>query len=239
MGANNASRENMRFFRIVGMANKADVAGRRAICEVTKGADGKYVASEWFNNITGWITKLEQKEFEWEGKKSKILVIQLTDSEGICQIECSLSGPSYSIINSLIGADLTREVEISAWIKDEKYVNAALKYADGEKCEWIIPTEDQPKPVEYKKPSGEMDKDFTNVKEFWCNQFLAISPKATRNNFTGVVASAPQAAAVEVEAPVNAPAPTQEATAAQESAPVATEAAVEVSAEEEDLDLPF
>lgn len=236
MGANNASRENMRFFRIVAKADKADQAGRRAICEVTKGADGKYVASEWFNNITGWITKLEQKEFEWEGKKSKILVIQLTDSDGICQIESSLSGPSYSIINSLIGADLTREVEISAWIKDEKYVNAALKYADGEKCEWIIPVEDQPKPVEYKKPSGEMDKDFTNVKEFWANQFLALSSKATRNNFTGTVASAPQAPIMEVEAPVNAP--TQEANTAQE--PVQALLVEEVVIADEEIDdLPF
>jgi hypothetical protein len=237
MGANNASRENMRFFRIVGKADKADVAGKRAICEVKKGADGKYFASEWFNNITGWITKLEQKEFEWEGKKSKIAVIQLTDSEGICQIEASMSGPAYSIINSLISADLTREVEISAWIKDEKYVNASLKYADGEKCEWAISIEEQPKPVDYKKPSGEMDKDYTNVKNYWSGQLLMLSQKATKSNFTGVVASAPQAAAVEVNAPVNAPA--QEATTAQESAPVATEAAVEVVAEEEDIDLPF
>jgi len=226
MGANNASRENMRFFRIVAKADKADQAGRRAICEVTKGADGKYVASEWFNNITGWITKLGQKEFEWEGKKSKILVIQLTDSDGICQIEASLSGPFFAIINSLIGADLTREVEISAWIKDEKYVNASLKYADGDKCEWAIPVEDQPKPVEYKKPSGEMDKDFTNVKEFWSNQFLALASKATKSNFTGTVASTPQAPIMEVEAPVNAPA--QEANTTQKAAPVKAPAVEEV-----------
>jgi hypothetical protein len=236
MGANNASKENMRFFRIVAKAENVDVEGRRAICEMKKGADGKYVVAEWFNNLTGWVTKLEQKEFEWKGEKSKILVIQLTDSDGVYQIEASMSGPSYSIINSLIGADLTKEIEISAWVKDDKdkkYVNASLKYANGEKCEWVIPIEDQPKPVDFRTPSGKMEKDYENVKSFWSNQFLAIAPKATKGNFTGVVASAPQATAVEVNAPVNAP--TQEATAAQESAPVATEAAVE----EEDQELPF
>ena len=233
MGANNASRENMRFFRIVAKADKVDVEGRRAICEIKKGADGKYVASEWFSNLTGWITKLEQKEFEWQGEKSKILVIQLTDSDGIYQIEASMSGPSYSIINSLIGADLTREIEISAWVKDDKdkkYVNASLKYADGEKCEWVIPIEDQPKPVDFKTPSGKMEKDYENVKAFWSERFLSLSPKATKNNFTGVVASAPQAEVMEVEAPVNVP--VQEANTTQEPAPVATEAAV---VEEEDL----
>jgi hypothetical protein len=186
MGANQSSRDNMKFFRIVAKAEKADIKGKRAICEIKKQGT-EYVVSEWFNNITGWITGLEIKEVEYQGKKNKILVMQLTDSDGVCQIEFSLSGAAYSLINCLIGADLTKEVEISAWIKDDKYVNASVKYTSGEKCEWSIPIEEQPKPVEFTKPSGEKEKDFANVKNWWLEKFVSIKGKATKANFKGEI----------------------------------------------------
>ena len=190
MGANQSSNENVRFFRLVAKAEKADIKGRRAICQIKKQGT-EYVISEWFNNITGWITSLDIKEVEYQGKKNKILVMQLTDSDGVSQIEFSLSGAAYSLINSLINADLSKEVEVSAWIKDEKYVNASVKYTDGSKCEWSIPIADQPKPVEFTKPSGEKEKDYANVKEWWLNKFISVKPKAVKSNFGGVVASKP------------------------------------------------
>lgn len=190
MGANQSSRDNMDFYRLVAKAEKADIKGKRAICQIKK-VDNEYVQSEWFGNITGWITGLEVKEVEYQGKKNKILVMQVADASGVSQIEASLSGASYAIINCLLNADLTKEVEISAWIKDDKYVNASVKYTSGEKCEWSIPFEEQPKPIEFEKPSGEKDKDYTNVKAWWLEKFISIKGKAVKSNFKGEVKQQP------------------------------------------------
>lgn len=185
MAANQSSQVNKRFFKLIAKAEKADIEGKKAICELVK--DGEtYRAKEWFSSLSGYITGLSTKELEYQGKKNKIIVMELTDNEGVFQLEFSFSGASYSIINSLLGADFTKEFEIGAWIKDGKYVNTSVKYLGGEKVSWALQLADQPKPFEFEHPvSKKMEKDFTNVTNFWIEKFESLIPKAVKSNFKG------------------------------------------------------
>jgi hypothetical protein len=198
MAANQQTSQNKRFFKLIAKAEKADLEGKKAICEQVK--DGEtYRVKDWYSSLSGFITGLSTKELEYQGKKNKIIVMELTDSEGVFQLEFSFSGASYSIINSLLGADFTKEFEIGAWIKDGKYVNTSVKYVGGEKVNWVLQIADQPKPFEFEHPvSHKMEKDFTNVTNFWIEKFESLTGKAVKSNFKGNFA-APQNAHTSAE----------------------------------------
>lgn len=188
MAANQNTASNRRYFKLIAKMENVDIKTKRCIVENIK-KDTEYVHGEWFSSLSGFITELKTKDIEYQGKTNKIIVMELTDSSGICQLEFSFSGASYSIINSLLTADLTKEVEVSAWLKDEKYVNCSLKYAGGQKIDWEVAIADQPKPQEYQHPiTKKMEKDFTNVLEFWVGKFESVRGKAVKSNFGGQIA---------------------------------------------------
>lgn len=186
MGANSNTSVGKRFFKLIAKAEKGNASTKQVICEQVKQGD-KYVVSDWYSSLSGYITAINTKEIEYQGSKSKIICLELTDASGVCQLDFSFSGASYSIINSLLGADFTKEMEISAWVKDGKYVNCGVKYSNGEKASWKLSIADQPKPIEYKTPSGKVEKDYTNVKTFWEDALNSIKGKAVKSNFKGVI----------------------------------------------------
>lgn len=188
MGANQNQSVNKRFFRLIAKAENTNLKEKKCIVEKVKKGD-TYADGEWFSSLSGFITSITIKEIEYQGKKNKLIVIEITDNNGVCQLEFSFSGASYSIINSLQNADLTKEVDISGWVKDGKYVNCALKYTDGTKCEWAYQTDQQPKPIAYTNPSGEELKDFKNVKDFWEGLLEKVKGNAVKSNFKGVAAA--------------------------------------------------
>ena len=193
MGANQSTHTNRRFFKLIAKAEKANQKDRKVIVEQIKRGT-EWTNGEWYSSLSGYITKLETKEIEYQGKKSKLISIELTDSDGVCQVDFGFSGAAYGIINCLVNADFKKELEISGWIKDEKYVNATVKYAGGDKADWAFSIDDQPKPIPFTKPSGEVEKDFTNVKKFWEAELDKLKPKATSANFGGVKKEAVKAA---------------------------------------------
>ena len=194
MGEISRSNENINFYKLIAKAEKTDLKERTAICKVVKKGD-EYVAEKFLPGISGFITKAEVKEFEYENKKQKKFVLQLSDSNGICQLEFTPTNAAQGVINCLIDADFTKEISIEAWVtkpndKNMQFVNACAKYlGDSDSIAWVIEKKDHPKPVEFTKPSGEIDFDSTNVRNFWIQQFTEnIIPKAVKSNFAGTVA---------------------------------------------------
>lgn len=185
MGANQSSQESARYFKLVAKAEKADPDGKKAICEVVKVGE-KYENGDWFSSLSGFITHMEIKEFTYENEVKKKCVVRITDKDGTCQLEFSFNFATYGLINAMLGLDFKREVEISAWIGKSGYVGAGIKYlGDQDSIQWTIPLEEQPKGTKYKTPAGKEMTDYSNVEQFWCEKFVAISGKAVRANFTG------------------------------------------------------
>ena len=189
MAANANQNTGKRFFKLIAKADKGNQEKKQVICEQRKNGDN-YEVVGWYSSLSGFLTAINTKEVTFEGRKSKIVSLELTDSQGVCTLDFSFSNASFSIINSLLGLDFSKEVEISAWIKDGKYVNTAVKYTDGSKANWAIEIKDQPKPAEFEHPiTKKMEKDFTNVTTFWINKLESIKGKAVKGNFTGVIQS--------------------------------------------------
>jgi hypothetical protein len=177
MGVNSNANESVRFFKIIGKAEKADPAGKKAICEIVKVND-KYEISQWIGSLSGYITAMEVKEFEYENEKKKKFVIRITDDGENMQLEFSPSYATYGLINAMLQADLTKMVDIAAWIGKSGYVGSGIKYVGSQdNIEWTLATDACPKAVEYKTPSGKVEKDHTNVQNFWIEKFNEIAAR--------------------------------------------------------------
>lgn len=186
MGANKGSNESVSYFKLIAKAEKANEEEKMAIVQVAKNAKGDYAQTEWFRSLSGFITKLEIKEFEFEGATKEKFIMHIEDADGICQLEFTNNMATQGLINGMLNADLTKEVEVSAWISKKGYVGAGVKYKNAtENIDWAIALDEQPKPVPYKTPSGKEEKDNTNVLSFWRNKFIELKEKAVKSNFTG------------------------------------------------------
>jgi hypothetical protein len=186
MGANKNSNESVRFFKLIAKAEKANTEEKMAIVEVVKNGKKEYAHGEWFGSLSGFITSLEIKGFEFEGEKKEKFVMHIEDADGICQLEFTNSIAAQGLINGLLATDLTKEVEVSAWISKNGYVGAGVKYK-GEKdsIKWAIDLKDCPRPTPYKLPSGKDATDNANVLEFWKGKFTDLAKKAVKENFAG------------------------------------------------------
>lgn len=186
MGANKSSNESVRYFKLIAKAEKANTEERLAIVEVVKNSKKEYEHGEWFGSLSGFITNLEIKSFEFEGEKKEKFVMLIEDADGVCQLEFTNSIAAQGLINAMLATDLTKEVEVSAWIGKSGYVGAGIKYK-GEKdgIKWALDLKDCPKPTPYKLPSGKDATDNANVLEFWRGKFLSIVPNAIKENFKG------------------------------------------------------
>lgn len=186
MGANKSSNESVRYFKLIAKAEKANTEERLAIVEVVKNQKGEYAHREWFGSLSGFITKLEVKKFKFEDEEKEKFVMQIEDADGICQLEFTNSIAAQGLINGMLATDLTKEVDVSAWIGKNGYVGAGIKYkGEKESIKWAIELKDCPKPTPYKLPSGKDATDNANVLEFWRGKFLSIIPKAVKSNFAG------------------------------------------------------
>lgn len=186
MGANRNSNEAIRFFKLIAKAEKANTEEKMAIVEVVKNGKKEYTHGEWFGSLSGFITSLEIKGFEFEGEKKEKFVMHIEDLDGICQLEFTNSIAAQGLINGLLATDLKKEVEVSAWISKNGYVGAGVKYK-GEKdsIKWAIDLKDCPRPTPYKLPSGKDATDNSNVLEFWKDKFKDVAKKAVKENFAG------------------------------------------------------
>lgn len=195
MAANEqGTNEKRRFFKVIAKSEKCDTKNRRVIVEVVKGADGKYAQSKWFSSLSGFITKAEIKEFDFEGETKKKFVLDITDRECVCQLEFSPSFAAYGLINALLNTDLKREIQVDGWINKTDFVGLGIKYAgESELIKWSLDLKEVPEGVKYKTPGGKEATDFSNVAAFWVKHFEdKISPFANRSNFKGEVMGVPE-----------------------------------------------
>jgi hypothetical protein len=189
MGANEGTTENKRYFKLIAKAEKAEPNGKIAIVENVKKGD-KYEHGKWFASISGFITGISSKEYEYEGEKKTSYSITLMDFRGTYQLDFSLNFATFGLINALLNTDLSKEVEISAWIGKTGYVGAGVKYLGAsEQIKWAVELKDQPQGEKYKTPSGKIETDYTKVKTFWGEKFMSLQSKASRNNFKGNVSA--------------------------------------------------
>lgn len=212
MGEVSQNTQNIGFYKLIAKAEKADLKNNIAIAKIEKVGD-EYQTTKWLKGLSGYLTKVEIREFEYEKKLQKKICLQLSDKSGICQLEFTLNGAAYGVLNCLLDADFTKEILVEAWITKAndagaRFVNAAVKYnGDDKSIPWYFSIDQLPKPQVFDLPSGKVN-DFTNVKEFWLTQVKEnIIPRAVRENFKGDYAPVEYKEQTEQRASVEAQAP--------------------------------
>lgn len=174
MAAKDTTHTSKTYYKLLAKAEKAK--DNKVIAKVEKVGE-KYEPTAYFSAIEGTLVGAEIKEFVYEGKPTKSFVLEFQDKNGIDHLEFSQSYLAYGIINQLANLDLPREIEISAYIKDG-YVRANVKLVGTtERANWKYSPKEQPKPIEFKTPSGDVMKDSANVKKFWLDEFQLIIDK--------------------------------------------------------------
>lgn len=176
MAANQSSTESMRFFKLIGKAEKADQKTNRCIVEVVKNGD-KYENGEWYSSLSGRISSIDVKEYMYENKPKKKVSIRIKDGNETFSLEFNLSNAVYGLINSMLQTDFSKNVEISAWIsKKTGYVGSGIKYVGESKdIPWTIT--DLPKAKEIPLESGEVIKDSSGVVKFWLTKIEEVAAK--------------------------------------------------------------
>jgi hypothetical protein len=175
MGANQSSNESRRFFKLIAKSEKTN--GKQAIVEVVKDGDA-YVSGEFYSSLSGFIESAEIKEFVFENETKKKCVLTISDEDGVYQLEYTFNFCTYGLINSMLAADLTKRLEVCAWVNKDRFVGAGLRYEGSrEMIKWLIELGKTPKGIRYKTPSGKEEVDYTNVQKYWEERFISIGEK--------------------------------------------------------------
>jgi len=188
MGENTETREKKKYYNLVSKAEDVDRVNNRVIARVEK-VGNEYQKAAWIKSLSGWITHAEIGEIKWKTKAGKEKVdpkfaLELRDANGIYHLEFTCNNTSYGLINSLLAADFTREIEIEGYIQKSGFVAASAKYPGDQKpIGWKIPIPSLPKPVEFEHPvTKEKEKSYKNVEDFWLEEFKNIKFKAVMSN---------------------------------------------------------
>lgn len=188
MGENTETREKKKYYNLVSKTEDVDKENNRVIARVEK-VGNEYQKVAWIKSLSGWITHAEIGEIKWKTKagvekKDPKFGIELRDADGIYHLEFTCNNTSYGLINSLLAADFTKEIEIVGYIQKNGFVAASAKYPrDQDSIGWKIPVPSLPKPIEFEHPiTRAVEKSYKNVEDFWLEEFKNIKFKAVMSN---------------------------------------------------------
>lgn len=188
MGENTETREKKKYYNLVSKAEDVDKVNNRVIARVEK-VGNEYQKVAWIKSLSGWITHAEIGQIKWKTKAGKEKVdpkfaLELRDANGIYHLEFTCNNTSYGLINSLLAADFTREIEIKGYVQKSGFVGASAKYpGDKDDIAWKIPVPALPKPIEFEHPiTHAKEKSYKNVEDFWLEEFKNIKFKAVMSN---------------------------------------------------------
>lgn len=197
MGARNQESKNVKFYSL-----KAKVdATNDPFFSLTEKVGESWAQTGTFTEMFGTITKAETIEKEFEGVKSNLFRLQLTDENEVSYLDMTHNGITYSILNTLSSDfDVTKEVTIRVYKKvDEKdgktyYNGRAYLESNGTSLNWGVDIKDVPKAEQVVKKDGTPLKqngfnvyDKEAVIKFWedlfkekiQNKFVAKSEPST------------------------------------------------------------
>ena len=104
MGAENKSSEGRKFFKLK-ESKMPEHKGEMRFFQQVKVND-KWGDGDAFNSMSGTVTAVSMKEFEYEGEKKKSLIVEMQDETGNFQFSLGLrSMTAQSILNALAGGN--------------------------------------------------------------------------------------------------------------------------------------
>jgi hypothetical protein len=181
MGASKSSFKPRKFYKL-----RTDKATKQPsfIEQVKDEKTGKYIDGDHYTVITGYLTSVRCKTFEYEGKQKESVMIELqdnTDQEMQLVIETGWNFLARSILNTLASPTNIGHVKISVYKSKNGYPSAYLECA-GRKTGWKYTVDELPKGQEIVF-KGEKMWDDSAVNEFFKTTVIPQINTRTTNEF--------------------------------------------------------
>jgi hypothetical protein len=136
---------------------------------------GKYEKLPPVQNVSGDLSQVKVREYEYQGEKKKELQLWLKDAEAkeLCILACNMNSIGRSIVNTLLNLDGPKggKLDVSVWNKKSDGRAAVFIKYDGEKVGWKYTIDEQNKYIItnelMKKGKKVIEKDYYNLDEFF------------------------------------------------------------------------
>lgn len=178
MGAKNSEHTSATFWKMSAKTSDGAVPG---FYKGIKQVDGKYeFKSTMFNEMFGRVVSIEHSTYEHNSEIKHQFKLKMLDNEGAVDlIQFGFNSASYSLLNTLAGSDISKEITMNIWSKDvgsQTYAQIGVKVG-GEKGTWAYKPEELPK-AETAEVFGKTVKNEEPVINFWVNVIEnVIKPK--------------------------------------------------------------
>lgn len=175
-----------------------------------KNESGQWVITNHVASVSGLLTRADVKENDWEGTKYFTVSLYFKDlvEDEMYLTEWKLGMLSRSVFNSLLSADLTKEVKIGLYQSKKGYPSASVRQGD-DLIHWKYALTEVPVPEEITF-KGKTMRDYTATDDFFVEKLRELSARLGNSG----VASEPSSK--QVPAKKSAPAPAKKDVPADE-----------------------
>jgi hypothetical protein len=149
MGATNTNSTGRKFYKLKESELPEHKNEMRFFEQVKKEAG--WGDGESFNSLSGVVTSVKTKEYEWQNEKKKNLVIELTDGDEIMEFSLGLrSMTAQSILNTLAGGNGWELAFNCGKVNDKGYATLYINKTTGltneeNRTNWKYKIEELPK----------------------------------------------------------------------------------------------
>lgn len=141
-------------------------------------ADGNIEKTdETATNVSGNLVKLDLKEREIKGQKTKhvVLYLQDTDANETYFIDFTYRISTRSLFNSMLSLKDSKDIELSIYRSKKGYESFGLRQA-GEQVSWKYNLDELPQAEQIKDKKGAIVKtDFSEVNEFFETELRSLA----------------------------------------------------------------
>lgn len=141
-------------------------------------ADGNIEKTdETANNVSGNLVKLDFKEREIKGQKTKHVVLYIQDSQAneTYFIDFTYRISTRSLFNAMLSLKDNKDIELSIYRSKKGYESFGLRQA-GEQVSWKYSLDALPQAEQIKDKKGAIVKtDFSEVNDFFENELRALA----------------------------------------------------------------
>lgn len=147
-----------------------------------KNETGQWVISKTVSFVSGLLTRADIKENDWEGTKYFTVSLYFKDSaeDEMYLTEWRLGMLSRAVFNSLLNADLSKEVKIGLYTSKKGYPSASVRQGE-DLINWKYSLDEVPAPEEVKF-KGKIQRDYTETDNFFVEKLRELSARLAGNS---------------------------------------------------------
>lgn len=193
MGATNQTSEGKKFFKLKPIKG-GENSGELRFFEQVK-TNGAWGDGAMFNTLSGKVTEILIKEFEWEGETVKNLSVVLSDNEGIYEFQLGMqSTTARGILNTLAGGNGFNLAFVCGKVKNgyaQLYINKLGNFSKEEaRTNWKYSPENQPKvTVTTDEDGNKIFKGKKVAEKFWIDVFEVAKEHIALSNASGIASN--------------------------------------------------